>query len=126
MDFVFKQENPDESKRIVESNKIREKYKDRIPVICERRKNDIIKEIDKSKFLVPMDLNFTQFIAIIRKKIILDRSNQKSIVLSLLVMGKDKKQYSETGDKLMSEIYEKHKDTDGFLYIIYTGEISMG
>ena len=122
MEFVFKQENPDETKRIVESNKIREKYKDRIPVICERRKNDIIKEIDKSKFLVPMDLTFTQFSAIIRKKIDLDKAK----ALNLLVMGKDKKQYSETGDKLMSEIYEKHKDTDGFLYITYTGEITWG
>jgi len=122
MEFQFKKDNPDQSKRKVESDKIREKYKDRIPVICEKKKKETLNDIDKSKFLVPCDLTFTQFSAIIRKKINLDKSK----ALNLLVMGNDKKQYSETGDKLMSEIYEKHKDNDGFLYITYTGEITWG
>ena len=122
MEFQFKKDNPDKSKRVLESQKIREKYSDRIPVICEKKATDKINQIDKSKFLVPMDLTFTQFSAIIRKKIDLDKSK----ALNLLVMGKDNKQFSETGDKLMSDIYEKHRDEDGFLYITYTGEITWG
>jgi GABA(A) receptor-associated protein len=27
---------------------------------------------------------------------------------------------------LMSQIYKEHKDTDGFLYVIYSGESTFG
>ena len=40
----------------------------------------------------------------------------------LLVGGK----HSITGDTLISEIYERYKDEDGFLYIAYASELTWG
>merc|ERR1719231_1205192 len=51
----FKQEHAQE-KRAAEAKRIRSKYPDRIPVICEKAKNSSIPDIDKKKYLVPADL----------------------------------------------------------------------
>ena len=119
MIFKFKQQNKDSSKRKAESMKIKEKYPDRIPIICERDPNSKLNEIDKNKYLVPIDLTVSQFSFIIRKRLSLDKSS----ALYLLVNGKS----SITGDCSINEIYEKYKDKDdGFLYISYTGEIIWG
>jgi GABA(A) receptor-associated protein len=119
MKFKFKEVNPDVSKRRGESSKIREKYPDRIPVICEKAPNSKLKEVDKTKYLVPYDLTAANFSFIIRKRLELS----KEAALFLLVSGK----HSITGDTSMSEIYEKHKDSDdGFLYIAYTSELTWG
>jgi hypothetical protein len=55
----YKRDHPDESKskitlnclgaRKAESDKIREKYPDRIPVICEKSATSKLPDIDKSK-----------------------------------------------------------------------------
>lgn len=118
MIFRFKQTNPDSTKRKAESLKIREKYPDRIPIICEKDPKSSLIDIDKSKYLVPHDLTVSQFAFIIRKRLNID----KSTALFLLVNGKD----AITGDMTLSEVYEKKKDVDGFLYISYTGEIIWG
>jgi GABA(A) receptor-associated protein len=118
MKFKFKELNPDLSKRQGESQKIREKYPDRIPIICEKAPNSKLKEVDKTKYLVPYDLTAANFSFIIRKRLELS----KEAALFLLVAGK----YSITGDTSISEIYEKHKDEDGFLYIAYTSELTWG
>src|SRR5690606_7182923 len=119
MIFKFKQQNPDSSKRKAESLKIKEKYPDRVPIICEKDPKSKLAEIDKNKYLVPVDLTVSQFSFIIRKRLSLDKSS----ALFLLVNGKS----SITGDSTLTEIYEKYRDPeDGFLYISYTGEIIWG
>ena len=57
------------SKRKSESTRILNKYPDRIPIICEKDRNNSVQDIDKKKYLVPMDLTLGQFIYIIRKRI---------------------------------------------------------
>jgi GABA(A) receptor-associated protein len=119
MIFKFKKQNPDVHKRRFESEKIKEKYPDRIPIICERDPKSKIAETDKNKYLVPPDITVSQFSFIIRKRLKLD----KSAALFLLVNGKN----SITGDSSLNEIYEKYKDIeDGFLYISYTGDLIWG
>jgi GABA(A) receptor-associated protein len=118
MIFKFTQQNPDSNKRLAESSKIREKYPDRIPIICERDPRSFLLNCEKNKFLVPGELTISQFGYIIRKRISMDKSN----ALFLLINGKN----SIAGDISMSEIYDKHKTTDGFLYISYTGEVLYG
>jgi GABA(A) receptor-associated protein len=119
MNFKFKQQNPDPTKRKAESQKIKEKYEDRVPIICEKDPKSKLSEIDKNKYLVPSDLTVSQFSFIIRKRLALDKSS----ALFLLVNGK----ISITGDSSLGTIYEAHKDQDdGFLYISYTGEIIWG
>lgn len=119
MQFKFKEQNPDVIKRKAESTKIREKYPDRVPIICEKDPKSKIKDVDKTKYLVPNDLTVSQFSFIIRKRL----EMSKDAALFLLVSGK----HSITGDSSMSEIYEKYKDAeDGFLYIAYASELTWG
>ena len=120
MQFAYKKDNPDISKRKLESSKIREKYPERVPVICEKDpKQKKLATVDKTKYLVPIDLSVSQFSYIIRKKLEMEKNSS----LFLLVAGK----HSITGDSLMSEIYDQYKDADdGFLYISYTSEITWG
>jgi len=103
--------------RVSESQKIRSRYPDRIPVIVERAENSNIENIDKRKYLVPNDITVAQFMWIIRKRI--DLPAEKAI---FLFVDKIVPQSSWT----MGELYNNHKDKDGFLYIAYSGESTFG
>ena len=119
MNFKFKKDNPDTKKRKEESEKVKQKYPDRIPIIIEKDPNCKIKEIDKTKFLVPNDLTVQHLMFIIRKRLELS----KEASLFMLVNGKQ----SVTGETGLLEIYEKLKDPeDGYLYIVYTSELTWG
>ncbi|KAE8990985.1 hypothetical protein PR001_g21352 [Phytophthora rubi] len=74
----FKKEHPFE-KRQAEAQRIRFKYSDRIPVICEKADRSDIPDIDKKKYLVPADLTVGQFVYVIRKRIKL--SPEKAIFI---------------------------------------------
>jgi GABA(A) receptor-associated protein len=115
-------------KRATESARIRQKYPDRVPVICERAAHADIMLIDKKKYLVPTDLTVGQFVYIIRKRMKL--SPEKAIFVFvgdilppvtgdfffINTICHDSKCLSSFID-LMATIYEKNKDNDGFLYI---------
>ncbi|KAH3501219.1 ubiquitin-like protein atg8 [Aspergillus fumigatus] len=103
----FKDEHPFE-KRKAEAERIRQKYADRIPVICEKVEKSDIATIDKKKYLVPADLTVGQFVYVIRKRIKL--SPEKAIFIFV-------DEVLPPTAALMSSIYEEHKDEDGFLYI---------
>ncbi|KAK7185372.1 autophagy protein 8 [Paraphaeosphaeria sporulosa] len=106
----FKDEHPFE-KRKAEAERIRQKYNDRIPVICEKVEKSDIATIDKKKYLVPADLTVGQFVYVIRKRIKL--SPEKAIFIFV-------DEVLPPTAALMSSIYEEHKDEDGFLYITYS------
>jgi len=112
----FKDEHPFE-KRKAEAERIRQKYNDRIPVICEKVEKSDIATIDKKKYLVPADLTVGQFVYVIRKRIKL--SPEKAIFIFV-------DEVLPPTAALMSSIYEEHKDEDGFLYITYSGENTFG
>lgn len=58
-----------QEKRKAEADRIRDKYPDRIPVICEKVDKSDIPTVDKKKYLVPADLTVGQFVYVIRKRI---------------------------------------------------------
>ena len=105
-------------KRIDEARKILKKHVDRIPVICELAANRNIPEIDRKKYLVPQELTVGQFVYVIRKRIRMPP--EKAIFI--FVNGK----LPSTGAALMSQVYKDYKDSDGFLYITYSGENTFG
>tara|TARA_B100000963_G_scaffold351416_1_gene362975 strand:+ start:1360 stop:1707 length:348 start_codon:yes stop_codon:yes gene_type:complete len=104
-------------KRKNESKHIRTKYPDRIPIICERGNDKNVNEIDKNKYLVPMDLTVGQFIYIIRKRI--KMHSEKA--LFIFINGKLPSTSSTIG-----VVYDENKDEDGFMYVSYTGENTFG
>lgn len=117
MKFLFQKENSLE-KRKEESDKIRKKHPDRIPIIVEKCDNNKdIPNIDKKKYLVPKELTVGQFQYVIRKRIKLD--SQKALFFFI------NKKIPPTSE-LLTSVYEKNKDEDGFLYINYTGENTFG
>ncbi|KAI3662055.1 hypothetical protein MP638_005503 [Amoeboaphelidium occidentale] len=116
MKSKFQQEHPFEQRK-AESERIREKYPNRIPVICEKVEKSDIATIDKKKFLVPSDLNVGQFIYVIRKRIKL--SPEKAIFIFV-------NNVLPPTATLMTQLYDEHKDEDGFLYITYSGENTFG
>jgi len=64
------QKNNSFEKRIAESNRVKIKYPDKLPIIIEKDINTKnINEIDKKKYLVPSDLTLGQLIFIIRKRL---------------------------------------------------------
>jgi GABA(A) receptor-associated protein len=133
-------------KRMQVSKRIREKYSDRIPVsfnlfdvvsvrsdpffffffffffvaqvIVEKAAKSDVPDIDKKKYLVPSDITVGKFVYEIRKHMKL--SPEKAI---FLFVGNG---VLPPTAALMSQIYDRFKDEDGFLYIVYSGENSFG
>jgi GABA(A) receptor-associated protein len=104
-------------KRKSEAERIRAKYPDRVPVICEKADRSDIPDIDKKKYLVPADLTVGQFHYVIRKRIKL--APEKALFLFC-------NNSIPPNASLMSTVYEEQKDEDGFLYIQYSGESTFG
>tara|TARA_B000000557_G_C20807429_1_gene458371 strand:+ start:1095 stop:1430 length:336 start_codon:yes stop_codon:yes gene_type:complete len=108
----------DINKRRHESSRILAKYPDRVPIICEKNESDKnIPNIDKSKYLVPRDLTLGQFVYVIRKRIKLSPEKAIFIFINNMLL---------PTSALLSDIYEKHKNEDGFLYVSYSGENTFG
>ncbi|KAJ3390061.1 ubiquitin-like protein atg8 [Entophlyctis sp. JEL0112] len=108
----FKEEHPFE-KRKGEAERIRQKYPDRVPCIVEKSEKSDIAVIDKKKYLVPCDLTVGQFVYVIRKRIKL--SPEKAIFIFV-------NNVLPPPSSLLSQVYQEHKDEDGFLYITYSSE----
>ena len=117
MTYIFKSENTLQ-KRKEESEKIRKKHPDRVPIIVEKSSNcKNIPDIDKKKYLVPKELTIGQFQYVIRKRIKLD--SQKALFIFI-------NNKLPITSELLTSIYEKEKDEDGFLYITYASENTFG
>ena len=108
----------DFDKRLSESKRIMAKYPDRIPLIVFKDPKSQLGQLDKYKYLIPLDLTLGQFIHVIRKKIKL--GPEKSIFL--FTQQNNIMNVSE----LMNSVYRKYKDKDGFLYLVYFEENTFG
>ena len=116
MAYAYKQDHPFE-KRAAEAARIREKYPDRIPVICEKEPRSDIAPVDKRKYLIPIDLTVGQFVYVIRKRISIPPEKAIFIFVNNTL---------PPTAALMSTVYEQHKDEDGFMYMMYSGENTFG
>lgn len=114
---TFKQRVPLE-KRMEESARIFDRYPDRIPVICERAaSNTTVPEMDKAKFLVPRDLTVQHFQYVVRKRIELEADQ----AIFMFINGS-----IAPNSEPIARVYSQHSDEDGFLYITYSGESTLG
>lgn len=104
-------------KRVSESSRIRAKFPDRAPMIIERAPGAHVPLIDKNKFLVPLDLTFGQLLYIIRRRLILPPEQALFVFCGKLL---------PSTATLIREVYNRHKDSDGFVYLRYTGENTYG
>lgn len=100
-----------------ESEKIMKKYPGRVPVIVEKDIKSKIPDLDKTKFLVPMELTIGQLLYVIRKRIKISPEKAIFIFTSNIL--------PPTSAEI-SSIYEKYRDEDGFLYCTISGENTFG
>lgn len=115
---AFKQEKSFD-KRKAESERIRAKYPDLIPVICERHiGNTTLPQSTRRKYLVPPDITMGQFLYVIRKRIELLPDQALYVFVKGTVMCPTMTS--------VSEAYRMHRDPDGFLYMVYSGESTFG
>ena len=86
-------------------------------MICEKGIGTDNPNIDKNKYLVPMDLTVGKFLVVIRKKIKLQ--NYEALFLMI-----DNTIPPSTSN--FKELYDRRKDTDGYFYMTYTKENVFG
>ena len=104
--------------RCEESYKVSNKYIDRIPIICEKSSTQTqLPDIDKHKYLVPKDLTLGQFMHVIRK-----RMNLKAEEAIFLFVSNN----IPSSSSIVSDLYNRYKDPDGFLYMQYAKENVFG
>ena len=116
---TFKQNSSLES-RMDTSKKILNKYPDRVPIIVfkNNRNNDKnLNDIEKNKYIVPSNINVSNFSVILRNKINL--SSKEAIFLLV-------NNVLPPNTMSIGELYRQHADEDGFLYIIYCKENTFG
>lgn len=104
--------------RKIESERVLQKYPDRVPIIVEKIEKSELESLEKNKFLVPDDLTICQLIFVIRKRI-KNIPSTKSIFLFV-------KKNIPCSSMIISELYSKYKDDDGFLYVEYSEENTFG
>jgi GABA(A) receptor-associated protein len=106
------------AKRKAEADRVREKYTDRVPVICEENGSKSTNK-SKVKFLVPNDLTVAQFIFVVRQRIQLTPTEAIFLFLNATNM-------TPSSQQTMVELYHAHKDEDGFLYLVWSRENTFG
>ena len=101
-----------------QSDVVLRKHPDRTPIIVERSPSDNnLPIIDRCKYLVPQDFSMGQLLYVVRKRIALPPEMGLFFFVNNQLV---------PTSALLSEIYQKHKDTDAFLYINYVGESTFG
>ena len=113
------QKRYDFESRCNESQRIRAKYPERVPIILSRSKAEkTLPMIDRQKFLVPDDLSFAQFMFVVRKRIKVRPETSIFLFVGDSVM--------VPSSKPIKAVDEEFKDKDGYLYITYHGESTFG
>ncbi len=109
---------PDLDERRKESSDLMLRHPDKIPVICEKSMKSKLPKLEKNRFLLPKNLQSYYFTHIIRTKVRL-QSDQSFF---LFVNGELPIKQNST----IKEVYDRYKDEDGYLYITYTEETTLG
>lgn len=98
-----------------ESDKLRKKYPDKYPIVCDADKT--VPKLDKNKYLVSGDITIGQFLYVVRKRIELT----PEFALYFYINGR-----LLPPSQLVSQVYNEMHEDDGFLYIQIFGESTFG
>lgn len=102
--------------RCKESQIMRDKFIDRVPVIIEKR-SDKAPTIDKKKYMTPVSLTLGQLVFVIRKRLKIKPEDALFVFIGNRMV---------TQTQTIGDCYDKMKDEDGFLYVCYDIENTFG
>ena len=108
-----------EKKSREEADRIMRKYPDRIPVLVTRNQNSAnTPDIDKHKYLVPVDLTMGQLLFVIRRRLKMNAEKALFLFVDSAVV---------CNSELVSTVYYRsHDPQDGFLHAVYSCESVFG
>lgn len=107
---LFKKKGSFEERK-KESNRLIEKYQNRIPIIIEGPDKEL------HKLLSPENLKTVQLSNIIKKKAQINQYQALYFIIDNSII---------SATDTMQSLYKNHKDKDGFLYIFYKYENTFG
>jgi len=114
--FKFKQEFSFEQ-RLQESSQVLFQYSDRIPLICEKAPNQTDCPNIERKYLIPNYISIGQFIYVIRTRMNIRPEEAIFLFVNNQIL---------SGGSIIKQVYNLHKDLDGFLYVQYSKENIFG
>lgn len=101
-----------------ETERIRHMYPDKLPVFLQKYKRSGLPDVVKNKCLAPMDSSMSGFTRGLRKKFQLDSTQ----TLFVFVNGRE----LVTPDTQLAQLYERWRNEDGFLYLVYNEQPVLG
>ena len=116
-DFMRKFKKIDFNTRRNEAERVIQKYPDRCPIIVDRLDGSLAPILKKNKYLVPRDLTIGQLVYLLKKY--LNIKSGQAIFLFI-------KETLPASSSLIGDVFEKKKDVDGFLYVVYSMENAFG
>lgn len=118
MGSTYKDNTPIERRKQMAA-RVKERYPDRLPIICEPIRNETKMRMDKRKFLCPSTLRMSHFIVVIKSRI-KDLKPTEAIYIYV------NNSIIPPNTMTVSEAYEKYADEDGLLYIQFAKENTFG
>jgi GABA(A) receptor-associated protein len=104
--------------RQIESKKVKQQHPDRACIyMVKSTTKPTLPDLDKNKYLVPLDITIGQFAYIIRKRIRLCPSTAMFLLINNTIVA---------SGSTIAEAEKKYVNEDGFLYIHYTTENCFG
>jgi len=117
MSYSFREINSLE-KRKLEFDRIKKKYPDRVPVIVEKFTGDkYLPFFLKNKYIVPENTTVGQLLYMVRNKLPIGANMALFFFIENML--------PPTNIRI-GELYDRHRDDDGFLYAVVTSEATFG
>lgn len=118
-DGVVDHQNPSSE----EVRLMHEKYPDRVPVICEKSPYSELPQISKNKFIVPGTMLSGEFKYIVHKHIAQAMAGHLNMEQTIYIFVNGITPKTSTP---MSELYDHLRADDGYLYVRYGAENTLG
>lgn len=112
------------AERLADAERIATQFPGRVGVIVERsrRARSILPPLDRSKFLVPLDLTVGALMLVIRRRMALGPEQ----ALFMFVSGPRGKAVTPPSSATMQELWSAYRGEDGFLLMTYAAEATFG